>query len=275
MGDALETRPERVLDHLRRPVPGRRNLLTEDAGNTVSETVPVQDPGATPIKVRKAKLLFVGDNWAEDHHDVELQDDSGRVLVRRRLPEGIMGIAGLHGLVADHLVRREGAGEGQDQDDVSVVVGIETDRGPCVEALIAAGYRVSAINLKQASRFKERYGASGAESDKGDAHALADMVRIDRAQLRPVAGDTSSAQAIKVVARTHQTMVVNGLGTNPRNAATAVGTALRQVANLKCSISCTPGGSIRKLCDYLAPLWLGCGSVSVRPPAARAVSRLW
>ncbi|MEV6601473.1 NUDIX domain-containing protein, partial [Actinoplanes sp. NPDC051346] len=32
--------PERLLDHLRRPVPGRRNLLTKDAGNTVSETVP-------------------------------------------------------------------------------------------------------------------------------------------------------------------------------------------------------------------------------------------
>ena len=152
-------------------------------------------------------MLFVGDDWAEDHHDVELQDDSGRVLVRRRLPEGIVGIAGLHALVAEHLVGREGAGEGQDRGDVSVVVGIETDRGPWVEALIAAGYQVFAINPKQASRFKERYGASGAKSDKGDAHALADMVRIDRAQLRPVAGDTSSAQAIKVVARTHQTMV--------------------------------------------------------------------
>jgi len=40
MGDALEAGVERVLDHLRRPVPGRGDLLTDDAGNTVSEIDP-------------------------------------------------------------------------------------------------------------------------------------------------------------------------------------------------------------------------------------------
>lgn len=45
-------------------------------------------------------MLFIGDDWAEDHHDVELVDDQGQGLVRRRLPEGIEGIAGPHALVA-------------------------------------------------------------------------------------------------------------------------------------------------------------------------------
>jgi hypothetical protein len=40
MVDALEAGVERVLDHLRRPVPGSGDLLTEDAGNTVSEIDP-------------------------------------------------------------------------------------------------------------------------------------------------------------------------------------------------------------------------------------------
>jgi hypothetical protein len=40
MGDALEASPQRILDHLRRPVPGRRDLLTNNAGNTVNEIVP-------------------------------------------------------------------------------------------------------------------------------------------------------------------------------------------------------------------------------------------
>ena len=88
-----------------------------------------------------------------------------------------------------------------------MVVGIETDRGSWVQALIASGYQVYAINPRQAARFKERYGTSGAKSDKGDAHALADMVRIDRDQLRPVAGDSEQAQAVKVVARAHQTLI--------------------------------------------------------------------
>jgi hypothetical protein len=48
-------------------------------------------------------MLFVGDDWAEDHHDVEVVDDEGLLLARRRLPEGIDGIAELHALIADHL----------------------------------------------------------------------------------------------------------------------------------------------------------------------------
>ncbi|MFI1290633.1 IS110 family transposase [Streptomyces sp. NPDC020792] len=144
-------------------------------------------------------MLLIGDDWAEDHHDVEVQDDTGRKLAAARVPEGVEGIARLHELVAKH--------GGEDLEAAEVVVGIETDRGPWVQALIASGYQVYAVNPKQAARFKERYGTSGAKSDKGDAHALADMVRIDRAQLRPIAGDSEQAQAVKVVARAHQTLI--------------------------------------------------------------------
>ena len=38
-------------------------------------------------------MLFIGDDWAEAHHDVELLDEAGKVLVRRRLPEGVAGIS--------------------------------------------------------------------------------------------------------------------------------------------------------------------------------------
>ena len=59
------------------------------------------------------------------------------------------------------------------------MVGIETDRGPWVQALIAAGYQVFAINPLQAARYRERHSVSGAKSDAADAHVLADMVRTD------------------------------------------------------------------------------------------------
>ncbi|HLI42377.1 MAG TPA: transposase [Streptosporangiaceae bacterium] len=48
---------------------------------------------------------------------------------------------------------------------------------------------------------------SPTKSDGGDAHMLADMVRTDSHQLRPAAGDTPEAAGIKVVARTHKTLI--------------------------------------------------------------------
>ena len=144
-------------------------------------------------------MLFVGDDWSEEHHDVEIQDEAGRKLAARRLPEGAAGIARLHELIAAHL--------GADGDPGQVVVAIETDRGLWVQALAAAGYQVFGLNPKQVARFKERYNLSGAKSDAADAHALADMVRAERHQLRAVAADTPGAQAIKVVARAHQTLI--------------------------------------------------------------------
>jgi transposase len=144
-------------------------------------------------------LLFLGDDWAEAHHDIELQDEQGRVLVRRRLPEGVAGLAQLHALVADHL--------GDTDEPSSVIVGTETDRGGWVQALVAAGYVVYAINPIQAARYRERHTSSGAKSDPGDAHVLAEIIRTDRDHHRPVAGDSERAEVVKTLARTHQTMI--------------------------------------------------------------------
>src|SRR5258708_1187093 len=143
--------------------------------------------------------LFVGDDWAEDHHDVELQDEAGRVLARKRLPEGVAGMARLHELIGQQL--------GEDAEDAEVVIGIETDRGPWVAALVAAGYTVYAANPLQASRFRERHGVSGAKSDRGDPDMLTAIVRTDSHQLRAVAGDSADAAGIKVLARTHKTLI--------------------------------------------------------------------
>jgi transposase len=144
--------------------------------------------------------LLVGDDWAEDHHDVELMDAAGQVLARARLPEGVVGMARLHAMIAGRL------GD-TDPDEVQVLVGIETDRGPWVAALAAAGYEVFAVNPLQAAQYRKRHAVSGAKSDAADAHVLADMVRTDAHQLRPVAGDSAQAQAVKVVARTHKTLI--------------------------------------------------------------------
>lgn len=145
-------------------------------------------------------VLFVGDDWAEAHHDIEIQDAAGRRLARRRLPEGMAGIALLHELIGQHV----GEDDGELDDPGQVVVGIETDRGPWVQALLAAGYTVYAINPLSVARYRERHTTSGAKSDPGDAKVLADLVRSDRQHHRPIAGDSELAEAVKVLARAHQ-----------------------------------------------------------------------
>lgn len=151
-------------------------------------------------------MLYVGDDWAEDHHDVEILDSEGRRLVKKRLPEGLAGLSKLHELIATAMPPEWAQ---LDPDEVAgrVKIGIETERGPWVAALITAGYEVFAINPMSTARYRERHSTSGAKSDAGDAHVLAEIVRLDRAHHRPVAGDSNDGEALKLVARAHQSLI--------------------------------------------------------------------
>jgi transposase len=130
--------------------------------------------------MKEGAMVCVGDDWAEDHHDVELVDDGGRRLARARLSEGLEGITRLHALIAEHMPA-EWADLEPGEAAGRVRIGIETDRGPWVQALAAAGYRVYPINPMSVARYRERHSTSGAKSDPGDAHVLAEIVRLDHA----------------------------------------------------------------------------------------------
>ena len=141
-------------------------------------------------------MSFVGVDWAEDHHDVCVMNQDGTVLGKRRVADSVAGIGELHELVAEHA-----------EDDEAVAVGIEIDRGLVVTSLVAAGYQVYAINPMASSRYRERHATSGAKSDPGDAKVLADLVRTDRHNHRPVAGDSDLVEGVKLLARVHQSAI--------------------------------------------------------------------
>jgi hypothetical protein len=116
-------------------------------------------------------VIFVGVDWAEAHHDVHVMNEDGKRLGKTRLPEGVEGIARFHELVSTHV-----------EDSAEVVIGIETDRGLFVTALVAAGYQLYAVNPMSTSRYRDRHSTSGAKSDE-------------------------DVEAVKILARAHQTMV--------------------------------------------------------------------
>ena len=141
-------------------------------------------------------MWFLGIDWGEAHHDLCLLDQDGTVLAARRIADGLAGVAELHALVAAHA-----------KNPTQVAVGIETDRGLLVEALLAAGFQVYAVNPHTMSRYRGRHGSSRAKSDRGDAKVLADLVRTDRHNHRPVAGNSPLVEAVKVLARAHQSLI--------------------------------------------------------------------
>jgi transposase len=151
-------------------------------------------------------MLFVGDDWAEDHHDIEIVNEQGQRLAQRRLSEGLDGVTRLHDLIAAAMPSSWAQLE-PGEAAARVKIGIETERGPWVAALVAAGYEVFAINPMSTARYRERHSTSGAKSDAGDAHLLAEIVRLDRAHHRPVAGDSDIGEAMKLVARSHQSLI--------------------------------------------------------------------
>jgi transposase len=141
-------------------------------------------------------VIFLGDDWAEAHHDIYICDEAGTRLASRRFPEGIAGVTALHE-VASSLA----------ESPSEVCVGIETDRGLWVQSMVEAGYQVYAINPRAASRYRDRHSLSGAKSDPGDAKMLAELVRTDRHNHRQVAGDSDLAEGVKVLARAHQNLI--------------------------------------------------------------------
>jgi len=141
-------------------------------------------------------MIYVGIDWAEAHHDICVVDDAGAVLMRKRIADGLAGVAALHAGLAGHA-----------SDPGEVVVGIETDRGLLVGWLVQAGYHVFAINPMAASRYRDRHVVSRAKSDPRDAKVLANLVRTDRQNHREVAGDSELAEAVRVLARAHQNLI--------------------------------------------------------------------
>ncbi|MBB4134014.1 IS110 family transposase [Gordonia humi] len=138
-------------------------------------------------------MITCGIDWAEDHHDIALMDDSGFIIERRRITHDPNGFAELLAMVADH---------GGTADDVPIA--IETDKNLLVVALAGAGFTVYPINPRAVARYRERHGQAGNKSDSRDAAVLADIVRTDRHQHRRLPANSEQQQAIKALARQHQ-----------------------------------------------------------------------
>ncbi|WP_369362643.1 IS110 family transposase [Streptomyces sp. CG4] len=143
--------------------------------------------------------VFCGIDWAEDHHDVAVVDEGGKLLAKRRIGDDAEG----------HRLLLEVLAEYDDSDAALVPVAIETSHGLLVAALRSAGRPIYAINPMAASRYRDRHAVSRKKSDHGDAVVLANILRTDMASHRPLPAHSELSQAITVLARAQQDAVWN------------------------------------------------------------------
>jgi transposase len=145
----------------------------------------------TPAAFQERFRVFLGFDWARDHHDVVAVDAGGGVVLESTIPDTAEGWAGLR----QQLTQQVGP-------ELSVVaVAVETCNGPAVERLLAMGCRVYPLNPKSAERYRDRKAPSGAKSDRLDAWSFACGLRSDGHGWRWLVPDDALTQELRLLCR--------------------------------------------------------------------------
>ena len=136
--------------------------------------------------------VTAGIDWASEEHAVAIVDDLGRPVDRFCI---VHTGPDLRRLIA--RLRRWGVTE----------VSIERPDGPVVDALLEAELTVFVIDPKQIKNMRGRYGSAGNKDDRFDAYVLADVLRTDRARMRPLTRDSEQTITLRMTVRARQDLV--------------------------------------------------------------------
>jgi transposase len=136
--------------------------------------------------------VTAGIDWASADHAVCVVDAAGAVTGRFSVAHTAEGLRTLV-----QRLTRAGVAE----------VAIERGDGPVVDAVLAAGLTVVVITPRQVKNLRSRYGSAGNKDDRFDAYVLADVLRTDRARLRPLVPDSPATAALRQACRARKDLV--------------------------------------------------------------------
>jgi transposase len=148
-------------------------------------------------------MWYVGLDWADTHHDVEVLDEAGKRVGVRRFAHSHDGLNELKQFVLSIAT---------DPEQLACIV--ETNHGLLITFLLEAGIPVYPVNPKTANHLRK---AAGAKTDQIDAHRLSKLGRLDLAELRRLEPDSALVQELKTLTRDQdgliqtQTRLVNQL----------------------------------------------------------------
>jgi transposase len=107
---------------------------------------------------------YAGFDWARDHHDAVIVDRQGQIVAELRFPHSLAGW--------------QAFGE-QVKKYPALAVAIETSQGAAVDQLLQLDCCVYPVNPLSAKSYRERKAPSGHKTDRLDAWALAEALRLD------------------------------------------------------------------------------------------------
>ena len=139
--------------------------------------------------------VYIGIDWADDHHDIHVTDDSAVALDSFSISHSYDGMKKL----------RERLGKSS-SDPGNVLVAVESHQGLLIYALLEAGYLVYPINPKAMDRYRDRYRMSSSKSDPKDAMVLANILRTDLHLYKPLPRETVADARLRQLTRSHKSL---------------------------------------------------------------------
>ncbi len=138
-------------------------------------------------------MWYVGLDWADTHHDVEVMDQAGKRVGARRFPHSHEGLNAMKEFVLSIATSPE-----------QLACIVETNHGLLITFLLEAGMPVYPVNPKVANQLRK---AAGAKTDQIDAHLLAKMGRFELAELRRLEPDSPTVAELKTLTRDQDALI--------------------------------------------------------------------
>jgi transposase len=140
-------------------------------------------------------MFFAGIDWADDHHDILVLDETGQQLGSLRVAHTRDGLIKLNAFLEQKL--------GTHPKEFMACI-IETTHGLLIASLLGAGWPVYPVNPRTVDR---RRAASGAKTDRIDAYLLAKTGRADFADLRKLTPDSEIVAELKTLTRDQDALI--------------------------------------------------------------------
>lgn len=141
-------------------------------------------------------MFYTGIDWAIDHHDIAILNDTGEKISAFRIEQSSDGFYALRDRLRSLGVPKQ-----------DILIGIETSRLLLVDFLLNEGYPVIPINPKAIDRYRDRYTSSHAKSDSFDAEIIANALRTDRDRFHPLVPDSNLLRELRILVRDQKRLI--------------------------------------------------------------------